>query len=292
MKNNTLTESEYQEFLAYLRDQKNEQVLEKLLDREARLRYLQEPQSSLVGLWTGKLIRAASILLLIGVTAGLIFFFLQASGEKVYTTSHGEIMELTLPDDSYVKLNANSKLRWERLEDGSRMVRLSGEAYFNVQHEEDNTPFLVTTENSTVKVLGTSFNVNSRADKDRIYLEEGMIQLERSGTSGGRQVVLKPGESAVVNSTIDEIEVAVNESLVDEVAWKDGHLRFSDVKLSTILERLEEIYGKEFRVRDSSVLEKEMEFTLPYANWEVTSQALALAVGLQLIEKDHYIELK
>src|SRR5690606_8897975 len=153
-------------------------------------------------------------------------------------------------------------------------------------------PFLVTTENSTVKVLGTSFNVNSRADKDRIYLEEGMIQLERSGTSGGRQVVLKPGESAVVNSTIDEIEVAVNESLVDEVAWKDGHLRFSDVKLSTILERLEEIYGKEFRVRDSSVLEKEMEFTLPYANWEVTSQALALAVGLQLIEKDHYIELK
>src|SRR5690606_35629836 len=176
-------------------------------------------------------------------------------------------------------------------QDGTREIKLIGEAYFRVRHVE-NAIFVVSTGNSRVKVLGTSFNVNSRSEEDRIFLEEGKIQLEKTVSSGLSRVFLEPGESAVVHRAKEEIEVSVSRKMEDEAAWKEGLLRFSDVKLGTIINRLEEIYGKDIRLKDSNVLEKEMEFTLPYSNWEVTGQALALAVGLQMTEKDGFIELK
>lgn len=291
LKNNSLMESEYQQFLQYMRDPDNKELLEKLLDEEARENYLNVSKKSVTSIWTGKIIRAASILILLGVIGVLLYYVTKDPGAQVYTTSNGEILEVFLPDSSYVKLNANSRLSWMSEQDGTREIKLIGEAYFRVRHVE-NAIFVVSTGNSKVKVLGTSFNVNSRSEEDRIFLEEGKIQLEKTVSSGLSRVFLEPGESAVVHRAKEEIEVSVSRKMEDEAAWKEGLLRFSDVKLGTIINRLEEIYGKDIRLKDSNVLEKEMEFTLPYSNWEVTGQALALAVGLQMTEKDGFIELK
>nr|WP_255785159.1 FecR domain-containing protein [Membranihabitans maritimus] len=218
-------------------------------------------------------------------------FFAKGQGEIFYSTENGEILEIQLPDNSLVKLNANSTLKWRNDSENGRLVELSGEAFFNVKHTIDDQKFVVETDQSKITVLGTSFNINSR-ENDKIFLEEGSIQLEKSGEKSPEMVLLRPGESAIVEKAGPAIQVSVNKMVENEAAWKDGLLQFSDMKLATIIERLEEIYGKDIKVVDTTVLDTEMEFTLPYANWEITGQALALAVGLTLEDNGKIIELK
>ena len=67
--------------------------------------------------------------------------------------------QLVLSDGTKVWLNAGSKLRYpERFVGDERQVELSGEAYFDVVHDE-KAPFIVKTSRSTITVLGTEFGI-------------------------------------------------------------------------------------------------------------------------------------
>ncbi|GAA5221320.1 FecR family protein [Membranihabitans marinus] len=299
LKRNALNPSEYQLFLEYIKDVNNAEEVQKVLDAES-LQYLSQNKKKnkkdkgLNGqVKMAWLMKAAAVLLLVVGLVGIMSYFSDLAGSNlVYTTGNGETLDILLPDSSRVTLNANSSLVWNESESIMREVSLQGEAYFEILHMKDNRPFIVSTEASKITVLGTSFNVNSRDEADKIYLAEGSIQLERPENISNDKILMKPGEAAVVYKDNENIEISHSKIIENEVAWKKGLLRFSDVQLSTIVERLEEIYGKEIRVTNPSALDKEMEFTLPYANWKVTSMALALAVNLELIENKGFVELK
>src|SRR5690625_8035676 len=80
---------------------------------------------------------AASILLIIGMAAGL-FFSLQ-SDETIFETGFGQVESIVLEDGSKITLNANSTLRWDKKsqQQGVRKVVVTGEAYFDVQSIEN-----------------------------------------------------------------------------------------------------------------------------------------------------------
>jgi transmembrane sensor len=86
-------------------------------------------------------------------------------------TENDQQKELFLADGTLVVLNQNSKLEYpESFSGQQRVVKLSGEAYFNVAHNPEQ-PFLILTEESSVKVLGTSFNL-------RAYPSETFTEVE------------------------------------------------------------------------------------------------------------------
>lgn len=296
LKNSELSEEEFKIFLAYINDPQNEKVVKNSLDQEARKRFedrdVEPGKNKKLLLWDRNVLSvAATLLLLVGFVAALLLYFTPKSSNLVFATTNGEILEVWLPDSSFVKLNANSSMEWVDQGKEERLVRLSGEAFFEVRHTEDSREFSVITDRSKVTVLGTSFNINSR-ENDKIFLEEGSIQLEKANALIPERVLLKPGESAIVEKDNPQIVVTISKQVENEVAWKDGLLQFSDVRLSKIIQRLEEIYGMDIRVQNPDVLDIEMEFTLPYTNWEITGPALALAIGLELVEKDGFIILK
>ena len=77
---------------------------------------------------------------------------------KRLSTPRGMDFKVILPDGSEVWLNAESTIEFPTaFHDGLRQVRLQGEAYFKVAHDE-RSPFIVTSEQMNVRVLGTSFN--------------------------------------------------------------------------------------------------------------------------------------
>lgn len=85
---------------------------------------------------------------------------------------------MKLPDGSIVWLNADSKLSYsESFSRKNRNVRLEGEGYFEVAHGEH--PFVVRTDSTQIKVLGTKFNVKNYDDENyiRVSLLEGSIAL-------------------------------------------------------------------------------------------------------------------
>ena len=74
--------------------------------------------------------------------------------------------EILLPDGSAVTLNANSKLQYYT--HSARKVWLEGEAFFEVKKiPETAEPFQVVTNDLTITVLGTTFNVNSRNEQTK-----------------------------------------------------------------------------------------------------------------------------
>jgi len=136
---------------------------------------------------------AASVLLLIATSFGIWRVAENASFPTQHVANYGEWKTIELPDGSTVYLNANSTLQlsdnWES--DNNRQVKLDGEAFFEVAKKPvTNAKFLVTTDDLTIEVLGTQFNVNTKYKNTEVFLEEGKIKLnlEKANT------IMQPGD--------------------------------------------------------------------------------------------------
>lgn len=98
------------------------------------------------------------------------------SHEIVYAAGDKGI-SFYLPDSSLVQLNQNSVLTVsDSFSYGERIIFLDGEAFFEVTHDE-NHPFIVFTEHTRTKVLGTSFNVRAYREESRkvVSVETGAV---------------------------------------------------------------------------------------------------------------------
>ena len=144
----------------------------------------------------------------------------------------------TLADGTKVWLNAQSSLRYPVSFTGEeRVVYASGEVYLEVA-EDAQHPFYVVLENDMkIKVLGTSFNVNTYHDVE-VTLVTGRIKAEYK--NGEKEWVLRPGNQLRMEgneATINTVNVN------DYITWKDGMYIFKERKLEFIAETIERWYG-------------------------------------------------
>lgn len=145
--------------------------------------------------------------------------------------------KVKLPDGSDVWLNSATTMRFSVPFLGEkREVFIDGEAFIHVA-KDVSRPFFVHTANSTVQVLGTSFNVNSYDNNTiKVSLVEGAVKMQENG----EEVTLKPGQQAVANGkginirSFDETE---------ELSWRQGVFYFSNTPLSEIARVLPRWFG-------------------------------------------------
>lgn len=144
-----------------------------------------------------------------------------------------------LSDGTTVHLNSGSKLTYPTQFAGDlRRVSLEGEAYFEVQKDEQH-PFVVHTSFGEVTVLGTVFNVNAYKNASACYttLVNGKVRFE---TEGDQPVILSPGEQAVASSRgIVKREVDLDEY----IGWVKGEYVFNDRTLGEIMSTFERWYN-------------------------------------------------
>lgn len=127
---------------------------------------------------------AAAVIMLVGVAA-LLFFILVPfkPGKQVVVAAHTQAQAETLPDGSVVTLNKNSSISYaDAFKGASRTVKLNGEAFFQVKADKAK-PFIVTINDITITVLGTSFNVKSHNGKTEVVVETGMVKVEHASKS-------------------------------------------------------------------------------------------------------------
>lgn len=161
--------------------------------------------------------------------------------------------QLTLSDSTRVILNADTRLRFPVcFAAGKREIWISGEAYLQVAPNAKK-PFIVHTEETDIRVLGTEFNVNAYQNEPvtEVTLVCGLVQVEVDG----KLEELKPGYQAKVdhiNLNIEKKQVNV----YDYVAWKDGLLLFDDISLSQLMIRLGRWYNIHFEYRHDELKQK------------------------------------
>lgn len=121
---------------------------------------------------------AASIL----VVCFISYFYLQRTHKSdiINLASDGRVLVDTLSDGSIITLNAHSKLTFpEKFDDKSRRIKLEGEAFFDVAPDK-NKPFIIHVNDVTVSVVGTSFNIKSRAGKTEVIVETGVVRIKNN----------------------------------------------------------------------------------------------------------------
>lgn len=103
---------------------------------------------------------------------------------------------VTLPDGSKVWLNSDSHITYDAdFGKKERRVDIDGEGFFSVAKDKER-PFIVTSEGTSIKVLGTKFDIKAyRGDPcKRITLVEGSLSV----SAYGKQEILKPNQQALV----------------------------------------------------------------------------------------------
>lgn len=177
------------------------------------------------------------------VKEGTIYFSAnhQKDGKKNYnalrTPRAGEY-KIVLPDGTQVWLNASTYLRFPENFDGEqRRVELRGEAYFEVAHQPDK-PFIVSFNNTEVKVLGTHFNINTYGSSSKTTLIEGSVSI----SEGSQEKMLKPGQEALIN----ESGISVQKTEVyKSIAWKEGVFYFHEDGIKEVLSQVARWYDVE-----------------------------------------------
>jgi len=161
--------------------------------------------------------------------------------------------QLTLPDGSHVWLNAASSITFPVQFTGTkRVVKLSGEAFFDVKHDAEK-PFIVQTPLQSLEVLGTTFNVSAYADDGYVKtsLVSGSVRVNRSvpGNAGGSSLVLKPGEESLAN----EENQVIKRSKVDTrhiATWRTGLFTFHNEPVEEVMRKVARWYDIEVAYRD------------------------------------------
>jgi transmembrane sensor len=160
--------------------------------------------------------------------------------QNTISTPNGGQYQLVLPDGTKVMLNAPTSLSYPAEFHGNeRLVRLSGEAYFEVAKNK-KMPFRVIAGSQTVEVLGTHFNINAYTDEASVKttLLEGSVKV----SSGANSTLIAPGEQAStsINGNGNILKRVVD---VDrETAWKDGLFSFQNDDLKYIMREVARWY--------------------------------------------------
>jgi ferric-dicitrate binding protein FerR (iron transport regulator) len=138
--------------------------------------------------------------IIIGIAALTFFLFHNNPGQVIAVVTvqaTNTVKADSLPDGSVVTLNKHSQVSYpEKFLSDKRVLQLNGEAFFKVQPDRKK-PFEVHTNNVTITVVGTSFNVRSRGDTTEVIVETGVVEV----ATDKQTVILKAGQKAITGFT-------------------------------------------------------------------------------------------
>jgi len=219
---------------------------------------------------------AAAILVLIGV-----FIFMKDSSSNL-STGYGETYVLNLPDGSKATLNSNATLSYdEESFNENREIKLVGEAYFEVRK---GSSFVVHTDEGSVTVLGTKFNVDTSADFFAVQCFSGKVRVDASNQAS---TILTKGKSVrIMDTSIEKIEFDS-----EDPTWIKGISSFENIPFSKVVLTLENQFNLKIFNTEPYVLER---FTGSFSNKNQNNaiQTVFEAMGLEYSIDGQTIHIK
>lgn len=242
--------------------------------------------------------RIAAILVPILLIGGAWLYWGFLKPVKI-TTAYGEVKTVILPDQSVVKMNGNSSVRyagnWGK--DAPREIWLEGEAFFEVQHINKNDKkvsqyerFIVHSGPVNVEVLGTSFNIRNRRGRTDVVLAKGKIKVDLDQKSNAA-VYLKPADKFVYDQQLNLIRRSVTNTDV-ATSWKTGKLQLTDATVNEVINYIEDNYGYQIHLSNQNMGKKQLEGVIFLDNLDDMLFALSTMLNVEVIKDGKKIELR
>jgi len=240
------------------------------------------------------LLRIAAAAILIVAVAGISVYianetgFFSQNNWVVVSTDAGQQSKITLPDGTEVWLNAATEVSYCANQD-YRRVKLTGEAYFEVEHAPD-FPFVVETKDVAIRVLGTKFSVSHYPESKITEASLLTGKITASALQSNENVAIVPGQKIAYDAEIKEfVKTALKGK--NHVAWRYGILVFDNESFNDLIQKLERYYAVDFIYEESDFedihytgtldnlsIEKVLEFinlTIPVA-YEIDNKTINL----------------
>jgi len=216
------------------------------------------------------MLAAASFLIV--CTAFAIWFFIQEEGTKqssnyyAYSDDLPDFIEevndtdkpkhVQLEDGSVVVLESKSSLKYKGdfNNDSTRDVYLSGEGFFDVV-KNPYKPFIVHSNELSVKVLGTSFRVSAPKNNSNVIVavKTGKVSVYTNKDNGDKKdgVILLPNQQVKYERKEQSFEktlIEVPEILNQKITQSD--FIFENTPIAEVFKKMESAYGIEIIFND------------------------------------------
>lgn len=173
----------------------------------------------------------------------------EATGWAEMSAPRGARIKFTLPDGTYGWLNSGSTIKYAINFNQRREVCLTGQAFFQVKHDDDNK-FIVKTKYFDIEDKGTAFDVAAYDDEENaeVTLEQGSAILKNESLT--TSIELKPDEQvsySIAKQTFTKsIMTAQNIS-----AWKEGKLILRNASLEEMAKQLSRWYNVDVVIQNA-----------------------------------------
>ncbi len=224
---------------------------------------------------------AATVIILLGIGFFSTKIYQRISSHQIvleYAAANEQGKEITLPDGSVVVLNSESKITYKNFfAENERRVKLEGEAFFDVTKNPDQ-PFIIETKNAEVRVLGTSFNVNSdiSGQNVEVFVESGLVQLSRL-RNGDEKILINPGDVGILNT----VEIAKKKNTdKNVVAWKTKEIVFYEDNLENVIKTLNKVYKTDIECNNEDILN--LKYTSTFRDQDINSVLNVICLSFNL----------
>ena len=201
-----------------------------------------------------------------------------------------------LPDGSKVTLAKGSRITYSRLMNGKkRKVSLSGVAFFDVEKNPEK-PFYIYTTSMVIKVLGTSFRVNTLAGKESVTVKTGKVSvsLREKGLEKTSEKILLPQQICTYSVPKHELITTsyTGKSQIEIVAENRSGYNFEDAPLATVLNTLEKMYKLPVHFDKEVFKNCFITISLEHESLEDKLQVITKTVGASFSISDYGISIE
>jgi len=227
--------------------------------------------------WLNNFLKIAAVLV---VLFGLWFVaarqFATPQNDVLTFKSGSKSIEKILPDGTKILLSKNSQITYPKTFEGNtREINLLGEGFFDVHHDAAH-PFIIHTQGTVVKVLGTSFNIRAYNAQVQVHVKIGKVQFSKNNA----KVVLIKGQKgetlanvdAIIKSEVIEVETVIKEKLSSFV--------FNKMSLSKVAESLSKRFNKDIKFSRDKI--KNCELTATFENEKLENIIAVIAETFNL----------
>ncbi len=232
---------------------------------------------------------AASLILLVALGFIIKFSIDPKEIQPIQYVALNKTVLDTLPDGSKVFINKNSELSYVA-EEKARRVKLKGEAFFEVVHNEKQ-PFEIVINDVVIKDIGTAFNVKALPGTNTIevVVESGEVQFYTSTDSG---LNLTKGQKAIYNIATKQFVKGVLEPAENVASYRSRIFNFNATPLDEVIKQINNVYDVNIDLADERLGNKELSVEFNNEPVDVVISIIAETLDLEIEKRDSSVILK
>ncbi len=224
---------------------------------------------------------AAFLIIVIGIGA-----VIYTSGTKnpssemvqLNTANDANTLIKTLADGSVIYIAQNSEFSFPKeFESMSRNVALNGEAFFDIA-PNPLKPFIIETDEATIEVLGTAFNVKDQQNNGfELCVDRGKVKVTLKKDPTHPQLVVAGEKVNSSNNNLVKSKYVAN----SQSAWYKQRMHFKDEKLQNIVSVLNRNFNTSFVIPEAETRNREITVTFNRETEETMTELICLTLNLK-----------